>query len=165
MEIPFDIAWASPPYTFATGMQFRRSGENLIELARDLLEQVEAEVTVIENVPGAAEYLQNLVMVCGSVFGLGVQKHRVFETSFPARSTECDHPDEGFPFCIGEREHPIEEYRAAHGFRCDAPIGAKQVRECIPPAYVHELIHQYTECCSGVAVATARQTTLSEVLV
>lgn len=159
-SLEFDLAWASPPCQFATGLQFRRSGENLISLARELLEHVDAEITVIENVPGAREHLNDPVMFCGSAFDLGVQKHRVFETSFPAHSTPCDHP-ERFPFCIGEREHPVEEYRAAHGFRPHADLGAKQVRECIPPAYVHELIDQYTASCGSAKPRRTGQQSLA----
>jgi DNA (cytosine-5)-methyltransferase 1 len=37
---------------------------------------------VIENVEGAARDLRNPVRLCGSSFGLGVRRHRLFETSW-----------------------------------------------------------------------------------
>lgn len=141
--IYFDVAWASPPCTFATGTQFARSGENYIPLARDLLADVNAEMKVIENVEGARSHLRDPVRFCGSAFDLGVRKHRLFETNFWCHGTQCDHPDR-FEFCIGDRERSVEEYRAAHGFQPAENLTAKQVRECIPPAYITELVDQYT---------------------
>lgn len=135
-------------------MQFARSGENLIPMARDLLAEIDAEATVIENVPDAAEHLDNPVQFCGSAFGLGVQKHCVFETSFYAHGVACQHPSNGFDFCIGDREHPVEEYREAHGFRTDCPLTAKELREAIPPAYVRELLDQYIHYSGTGAHAT-----------
>lgn len=138
-----DIVWTSPPCQFATSVQYARSGENFIPLARELVAEIDAPVTVIENVPGAADHLQDPVQFCGSAFGLGVQKHRVFETNFFAMGTPCDHPAGGFEYCIGDREAPVEGYRAAYGFSPDVELGAKQLREAIPPAYVHGLLDQY----------------------
>ena len=140
-----DIVWASPPCQFATGVQFARSGENLIPLARELLAEIDAPVKVIENVPGATEHLENPVQFCGSAFDLGVQKHRVFETNFYAHGTACNHPDGGFEYCIGDREAPVEGYRAAHGFAPECELATKQLREAIPPAYVEELLKQYQQ--------------------
>lgn len=145
-ELPFiDVGWASPACTFATDVQYARSGENLIPLARDLLADLDTEVTVLENVPGAAPHLNNPTQLCGSAFGLGVRKHRLFETSFFSLGTACTHPPGGFDYCIGDREHPVEGYREAHGFSADCGLGAKQLREAIPPAYVYELLNQYVK--------------------
>lgn len=143
-QLSFDVAWASPPCQFATTLQFRRSGKNLIPLARRLLERVDASMTVIENVPGAERHMEDPVMMCGSAFGLGVRKHRLFETDFPAESVECDHPDR-FEFCIGERESPVTGYREAHGLPRTENLGAKEVRECIPIPYIQELWRQFLE--------------------
>jgi site-specific DNA-cytosine methylase len=91
-----DLAWASPECTFATGMQFARSGENLIPMARDLLAEIGAEATVIENVPD--------VFHTGHVHKLGYGKyHNVLalnsgcwqaQTAFQ-KSVNID-PDAGF---------------------------------------------------------------------
>lgn len=138
-----DVIWASPPCQFATNVQFRRSGENLIPLARELMAELpEVPVKIIENVEGAGDHLRNPVRMCGSAFGLGVKKHRLFETNFFAMSGQCDHPDK-FDFCIGDRETPVEEYRAAHGFPRGCNLTTKELREAIPPAYVRSLLDQY----------------------
>ena len=44
---------------------------------------------IIENVMGAP--LIEPIMLCGSMFGLDVQRHRLFETSFEVPQLECDH--------------------------------------------------------------------------
>ncbi|ERJ07458.1 Site-specific DNA methylase protein [Halorhabdus tiamatea SARL4B] len=140
-----DVIWASPPCQFATNVQFRRDGKNLIPVARDLLSSIAAPVKIIENVTGAEEHLENPVKFCGGAFGLGVQKHRLFETNFFAHGTDCEHPSGGFEYCIGDREAPVESYRAAHGFRPDVGLTTKEVREAIPPAYVEELLRQHAK--------------------
>lgn len=143
-DYDFAVAWASPPCGFATSLQFARSGENLIPLARRLLREVDAEVTILENVPGAREHLHQPVRLCGSVVGLDVRKHRLFETNHFAMTPPCDCPDVEFAFSIGEREAPVDEYRQAHGFRPRADtLGAKALREAIPPQYVDALLGQY----------------------
>lgn len=141
----FDMAWASPPCTFATNIEAFQSGENMIPVARELLEGIPATLKVIENVPGAREHLRNPVQFCGGAFDLEVRKHRVFETNYYCHGTPCQHPEGGFAFCLGDREHPVEEYREAHGLRSDSPLGAKELREVIPPCYVEELWRQYLE--------------------
>jgi DNA (cytosine-5)-methyltransferase 1 len=60
----------------------------LISPTRDLLLRTGLPY-VIENVPGAP--LINPTMLCGSAFGLGVKRHRLFETSFPMMSPGCAH--------------------------------------------------------------------------
>lgn len=147
-KFPYTVVWASPPCQFATGLQYARSGENLIPVARELVQQVESLFTVIENVPDAREHLEDPITLCGSAFDLGVKKHRVFETSFDGESTECDHPEK-FDYCIGDREAPVTGYRKAHGLRESENIRTKQVRECIPVQYVEELWNQYMVSTGG----------------
>jgi DNA (cytosine-5)-methyltransferase 1 len=55
---------------------------------------------VIENVPGAP--LINPTMLCGSAFGLGVRRHRLFETSFPMMSPGCSHGSQAAQFDVYE---------------------------------------------------------------
>ena len=47
---------------------------------------------VIENVPGAP--LDNPIRLCGSSFGLGVRRHRLFESNIPLLAIECDHANQ-----------------------------------------------------------------------
>jgi DNA (cytosine-5)-methyltransferase 1 len=90
----FDAVWASPPCLRDTAMRHApgAKGEDhpeLIPATRRLL-RASGLPYVIENVEGAA--LVDPVVLCGSMFGLGVtdggaryhlQRHRKFETNWP----------------------------------------------------------------------------------
>lgn len=82
MEFPlegYDLIWASPPcQAYAQlGAKDGRHPE-LIEPVRDRLQAVDVP-WVIENILGAP--LKQHILLCGSMFGLGVRRHRCFETS------------------------------------------------------------------------------------
>jgi len=80
-----DFIWASPPCQGFTAYKRRknhvRPRENLIPAVRDRLR---GRTHAIENVPGAP--LENPTMLCGSMFGLDVRRHRLFETNFPVNT-------------------------------------------------------------------------------
>jgi len=61
---------------------------DLITPLRPLLEATGLPY-VIENVEGAP--LRDPVMLCGSSVGLGVERHRLFETNFPVMVPACAH--------------------------------------------------------------------------
>ena len=83
----FDAIHASPPcqaHTSLKTMHNARPHLNLIPQTRAMLQET-GRAWIIENVMGAP--LINLVMLCGTMFGLGVdgaelRRHRIFETSF-----------------------------------------------------------------------------------
>lgn len=78
----FAAVHASPPCQAHTKAQ-RLQGQNhpeLIEPIRNLLEQTGLPY-VIENVEGAP--LEDPVMLCGTMFGLRLYRHRLFETNWP----------------------------------------------------------------------------------
>lgn len=86
LKPPFDLMqtdfiWASPPCQAHSKTQRIRGNEypDLIPQTRALLASVPA-LTVMENVPGAP--LIKSFMLCGTMFGLRVIRHRCFETSF-----------------------------------------------------------------------------------
>jgi DNA (cytosine-5)-methyltransferase 1 len=88
----YDFIWASPPCQAFTAYKRRKNHvkpiENLIPQVRKLLKQI-GKPYVIENVGGAP--LINPIKLCGSMFGLDVQRHRYFESNFPIRQPKCDH--------------------------------------------------------------------------
>lgn len=87
----FDAVHASPPcprYSSATPAANRDKHPDLVAPIRALL-RASGLPYVIENVPGAP--LDNPVTLCGSMFGLGVRRHRLFETNVPMLQPECDH--------------------------------------------------------------------------
>jgi DNA (cytosine-5)-methyltransferase 1 len=76
----FVAASASPPcqeYS-PTKWLHGKSYPDLVAATRELLQQV-GKPYVIENVPGAP--LENYLILCGTMFGLGVIRHRWFECS------------------------------------------------------------------------------------
>ena len=83
----FDFIWASPPCQAHTAMKTMHNAkphDDLIPETRDRL-KASGIPYVIENVVGAP--LSGTFMLCGTMFGLGVedadlQRHRLFEPSF-----------------------------------------------------------------------------------
>lgn len=104
---------------------------------------------VIENVPGAP--LIDPVQLCGSSFGLKVQRHRLFETNWDLAGTKCDHQvfdrDEitGKPRPWGIYYSPNDSIPKGGRTARDLAHGRelmgidwmswKYLRESIPPAY------------------------------
>lgn len=84
----YDYIHASPPckkYTQMTAIRIdasevRASYPEMITPTRELLKQI-GKPYVIENVPAAAKLLIKPIMLCGSMFGLRVIRHRFFESS------------------------------------------------------------------------------------
>lgn len=149
----FDLIWASPPCQHFTAYK-RRPGHvaealNLIPQTRELL--IASGVPyIIENVTGAREHLRDPVMLCGSMFGLDVQRHRLFETSFPVPALACDHkvwtprfpgatnraPNSRKTVEIGVWRIPLETQRAAIGIDW---MSVEKLSQAIPPRYAEYL--------------------------
>lgn len=149
-----DFIWASPPCQFATAYK-RRPGHvkealNLIPQTRELLDEAGIPY-VIENVVGAREHLRNPIMLCGSMFGLDVQRHRLFECSFPVAQPECRHdvwtpkypgatnraPHSRKTVEVGVYRIPLETQRRAMGV--DRPVSLHKLSQMVPPAYAEWL--------------------------
>jgi DNA (cytosine-5)-methyltransferase 1 len=78
----FDAIHASPPcqgYSVTRSATGRES-PRLIGQVRELLNAT-GRPYVIENVEGAESDMQNYVLLCGTMFGLRVRRHRLFELS------------------------------------------------------------------------------------
>ncbi len=93
-EWPYDVIHASPPcqaYT-QSGGRVATDGRHpaLLESIRELLEATGLP-WVIENVPGAP--MRPDAVLCGSMFGLNIRRHRWFEFSWgePILTLGCDH--------------------------------------------------------------------------
>lgn len=92
----FGLVWASPPCQGYSDMQHAPGAKDrarLIEPVREKLIKSGCKY-VIENVEGAP--LVNAITLCGSMFGLGaqgcqLQRHRLFECSFPVEQPQCRH--------------------------------------------------------------------------
>lgn len=147
----YDLIWASPPCQHFTAYR-RRPGHvapalNLIPETRELL-KASGVPYIIENVVGAP--LESPTMLCGSMFGLDVQRHRIFETSFPLLAPACDHDVwmPRFPGAtnraknsrktveIGVYRIPLATQRAAMGIGW---MSLWKLSQAIPPAYAEWL--------------------------
>jgi DNA (cytosine-5)-methyltransferase 1 len=148
----YDVIHASPPCQAYTALAAKDGRHpRLIEPTRALLRAAGVPY-VIENVPGAP--LENPVMLCGTTFGLGVRRHRYFESSCLLFGQRC------------RRSHtrPIRAYYGKPGWAAWSPRAAivnggtrklllrgtveqaaadmgidwmtwDELREAIPPAY------------------------------
>lgn len=89
----FDFIWASPPCQayIRSGNVHRDKHPRLIESVRSKLRD-SGVPWVIENVPGAP--MRADLILCGTMFGLGVRRHRWFEGSpalAPFVPADCNH--------------------------------------------------------------------------
>lgn len=93
----YDIIHASPPcqgyskHVSSASSQYSTSrGKDEPRLIAPVREFIQDYPYVIENVVGAREELQSPFLLCGSMFGLPIARHRLFETNFPV--TPPPHP-------------------------------------------------------------------------
>lgn len=145
----FDAVHASPPcqrYSSATrrhGAEIVDAHPELIAPTRELLLETGLPY-VIENVPGAP--LLGELLLCGSMFGLEVRRHRIFEGAVPMLAPAgCDHSRPAVPVYghsgagvnrgrereLG-RSNGVDDWRRAMGIPW--MIG-EELAEAIPPAY------------------------------
>lgn len=143
----YDLVWASPPCQMFTAYRRRHyePREPLVNLIPDTRQRVQAlERYVIENVPGSP--LKRPIMLCGSMFGLDVRRHRLFETNFVPFEwlPPCNHGKPRRFLQATNREQlrrtvevgcfrvPLAVQKAAMGIDW---MSAKELSQAIPPAY------------------------------
>ncbi len=153
----YDFVWASPPCQAHSTMT-KRWGKDRPDVHPRLIEPIRAKlkawggVYVIENVVGAP--LENPFMLCGSMFGLRVRRHRLFEASFPVLAPTCDHAQQGPVVPVyghaggsskrdGLRFPGTDAWRAAMGI--DWMTG-NELAEAIPPAYAEWIGRRAIKC-------------------
>lgn len=96
---------------------------------------------VVENVPGAP--FEPDVVLCGTIYGLPIRRHRWFLTSWPSFDLRfpCEHRPEDYSFDHGGKQ-PESVYRDAMG--CDW-MTVVESRNAIPPAYTEHIGRQLLE--------------------
>ena len=143
----YDFIWASPPcqnYSITKAL-FRGQKRDHRSLIRPIRRRLAAQNApyVIENVMGAP--LRDPIMLCGTMFGLRVYRHRIFECSFQIQAPE--HPkhthgstgshrgySRGNPMvCVVGHNFKKEEGEIAMGI--DWMASRAQLAQAIPPAY------------------------------
>lgn len=139
----FDVIHASPPcqrYSILTAHWTRDTHPDLIAPVRERLKAAGAPY-VIETVAGGRREMSEPLMLCGRMFGLGVERHRYFDISPRTLLLvpECDHSE--YPVLITgthrragvkRTEYSVAECRAAAGISW---MTRKEIDEAIPPAY------------------------------
>lgn len=125
---------------------------DLIPPTRELV-QASGLPYVIENVPGAP--LIHPTVLCGSSFGLGVRRHRLFETNWPLMGPTCAHGQQAPQFEVFEHGHwrlsptvpvygsgggkAVEHWPWAMGIDW---MTRAEMSQAIPPAFTELIGHQ-----------------------
>jgi DNA (cytosine-5)-methyltransferase 1 len=145
----FDLIHASPPCQRKSAMSNCRPGlaetyPNLIRPARMILDAVGVPY-VIENVEGSD--VRADVLLCGTMFGLPLYRHRLFESNIPLAAplghprhlipaSKAGHWTPGTIMSVSGHVSPIEVAREAMGIDWMTRDG---LAESIPPAYTYWL--------------------------
>jgi len=139
----YDLIWASPPcqgYS-VTKSFWKRKYLMLIPIIRNRLEGW-GGCYVIENVPGAP--LKNAVLLCGTMFGLNIVRHRLFECRPPIifPPFECYHykkvvasgrePNEREFHSVVGHHSGVQKAREAMGIDW---MTQHELSQAVPPAY------------------------------
>lgn len=139
----YDLIHASPPcqrYTRCTPPEHRDKHPDDIARTRKLIKKGNY---VMENVPDARALLNDPIMLCGTMFGMNLWRHRYFECkpllTFPP--ADCNHSRNPVMITGTSRryidgvrvgEHSAEECRQESGLFW---MTRKEMDEAIPPAY------------------------------
>lgn len=155
-----DAIHVSPPCQAYTNAQKIQGNEHpdLMARTRELLDEIDVPY-VIENVPGAP--MRADVTLCGTMFGLLVYRHRLFESNIPL--AQPSHPVHissvtkmGRPPQPGEFMHVVGNFsgvaqaRKAMGIDWMTRDG---LREAVPPAYTEYIGAQLIAALASERVA------------
>lgn len=145
----YDFIWASPPCQRHSSLKHRtgKDYECFIHRTRERL-ILWGGPWIIENVAGAP--LNMPALLCGSMFGLGVRRHRIFESNCPLSAPACSHESQPYPIDVtgtggrrlglrldgkgGNSRKPsnLTEARQAMGIDW---MSRKELSQSIPPAF------------------------------
>lgn len=153
----FDAIHASPPcqgYSVGTGFGDRRKPPQLIAEVRNLL-RASGKPYIIENVMGAKEHMYSPIMLCGSMFNIGVVRHRLFESNFPlaCQPHKCHGPEVDRDLVsVTAHGPPPRWYKKNPGAKFSLKVWKDamgigwmirdELREAIPPAYTEHVGRQ-----------------------
>lgn len=153
----FDFIWASPPCQGYTSMRHAPGAVGAPLLIAEIRDRLEASGVpyCIENVEEARWDMRDPMTLCGSMFGLGtqgcqLQRHRLFECSFPIDWPECRHDDRPVIGVYGGHARrraksaggrgTRDVWEGGHKVAASAAMGIdwmtlEELSEAIPPAY------------------------------
>lgn len=144
------------PFTRASHLRSAQGGESkYADLLTPTLALLRGKSVpwVVENVPGAPG-MDGAVVECGSAYGLGVRRHRLFLSNVPLVGSGCDHKGQGRPW--GVYHVPGDSIPqggrtardAAHGrevMGVDRDVTWDELKEGFPPAYTEHIGRQVLE--------------------
>lgn len=147
----FDLIHASPPcQAYSVMTKNALNHPDYIDQVRIMLE-MGGKPYVIENVANAP--LLGGARLCGSMFGLDIQRHRYFESTWLVMSPPCNHQwTEGRPWTVtghsggGKYKHSWKHRNADHAADLlGMPRGGTVAEyvEAIPPAYTQFIGEQF----------------------
>ncbi len=158
----YDLICASPPCQAYCGMQRLNEAKGTAKVHPMLIEPVREKLIasgvpyIIENVVGAP--LRNPIVLCGSMFGLGVWRHRLFECSFSTLWPHCQHGLCPEPIAV-YGDHPqapgdktARVRRAKTLAQGQEAMGIdwmdwKTLTQAIPPAYSEFMARAFLRSC------------------
>lgn len=174
----FDLIHASPPCQAHTAMSNRWRGKGTkADTRRDFIADIRSRLQlagvpyVIENVVGARKHMHDPFLLRGGMFGLGVDRPRLFETSFPIDTPPPVTPVVNPIGVYGEKAdgrrlftrkdgtiqraaRSLDEGRQAMGIDW---MQWRELAESIPPAYTEWIGRQFAQvdewcplCAAGV---------------
>lgn len=156
----FDAIHASPPCKLFTNARkvhavnrptLFEPHPDLLTPTREMLERIGLPF-VIENVPGAP--LRDPKVLCGSMFGLRVRRHRLFETNWPLEAPGCRHEEQGQVVGVygnggawartapGGGGVKVAGAEAAEALGIDWTDRQPELAQAIPPAYTEMIGNQ-----------------------
>ena len=165
----FDCIHASPPcqkYSQANNIHGRTDHVDLIAPVRELLIRT-GKPYVIENVPGAPLHFP--VQICGLFLGLGVRRHRLFESNKFLFGTPCGNHRKDYVIVFGGggrgRAHvsgkakgggPVIYRSTVPLDRCKEAMGIDwmtrdELSQAVPPAYTEHIGRQLMEILGNEA--------------
>jgi DNA (cytosine-5)-methyltransferase 1 len=161
----YDVLHASPPCQAFSA--YRRRGDGVGANYPDLISEVRAALKaldlpyVIENIPRSP--LHDPVTVCGSSFGLDLQRHRLFESNLPLVVPPCNHEWQTPRFAPAANRsnlrRTVEVGAGRSGPAAPDAMGIdwmtrEELSEAVPPAYTEFLgrqIHAWLRARSPAA--------------
>ena len=160
----FDFIWASPPcQRFSSMGNWARDKEEHPDFINNVRLRLIKYNTpyVIENIPGSP--LITPIMLCGSMFGLGVIRHRLFECSFPVTTNglNCDHNGEFYTVLTKSCRPTTSMFAKSSVAKGRLAMGIDwmtqyEMGEAIPPAYSEYIGNEYNKSFKKDAAKSRR---------
>lgn len=157
----FDLIHASPPCQdhSVLGALHASHGTGWMLAATIAKLQAQSVPWVVENVPGSESDMGGAhVTLCGSSFGLGVRRHRLFASSFLVLAPPCRHADQGQAIGVYGHGGGVSRLRGWKGTLSEssAAMGidwmtGRELAQAIPPAYCEYIGEWFAQSLEAAA--------------